>query len=64
MFVSTASVVNEQGRRLTLDTLQRRCRDARRKAGMRDNEFQFRYLRAKAGTDKTDSTGDVRQARQ
>ncbi|WNO23845.1 integrase [Burkholderia phage phiBtTUL1a] len=60
--VSTALVVNEKGERMTLDTLQRRFRDARRKAGVRDNEFQFRDLRAKAGTDKTDSTGDIRQA--
>ncbi|ALX45252.1 hypothetical protein AQ610_22435 [Burkholderia humptydooensis] len=60
--VSTALVVNEKGERMTLDTLQRRFRDARRKADVRDNEFQFRDLRAKAGTDKTDSTGDIRQA--
>ncbi|MGF6595416.1 integrase [Paraburkholderia sp. GAS448] len=47
---------------MTLDTLQRRFREARRAAGVPDGDFQFRDLRAKAGTDKTDSTGDIRQA--
>jgi integrase len=60
--VSTAIVVNEQGQRMTLDTLQRRFRAARRAAGVADKDFQFRDLRAKAGTDKTDSSGDIRQA--
>jgi integrase len=60
--VSTAIIVNEQGQRMTLDTLQRRFRDARRAAGVADKDFQFRDLRAKAGTDKTDSSGDIRQA--
>lgn len=60
--VSTALVVNESGQRMTLDTLQRRFREARRSAGVGDGEFQFRDLRAKAGTDKTDSSGDIRQA--
>lgn len=60
--VSTTLIVNEKGERMTLDTLQRRFRDARRDAGVPDGEFQMRDLRAKAGTDKTDSTGDIRQA--
>ncbi|WP_253185519.1 tyrosine-type recombinase/integrase [Burkholderia plantarii] len=60
--VSTVLIVNERGERMTLDTLQRRFREARRRAGIGDSEFQFRDLRAKAGTDKTDSTGDIRQA--
>lgn len=60
--VSTALVVNEKGQRMTLDTLQRRFRKARRRAGVPDREFQIRDLRAKAGTDKTDSSGDIRQA--
>jgi len=60
--VSTALVINEQGQRMLLDTLQRRFRVARRAAGVKDSEFQIRDLRAKAGTDKTDSTGDIRQA--
>ncbi|SAK88009.1 integrase family protein [Caballeronia temeraria] len=60
--VSTAIIVNEQGQRMTLDTLQRRFREARRAAGVADDDFHFRDLRAKAGTDKTDSSGDIRQA--
>lgn len=60
--VSTALIVNESGQRMTLDTLQRRFREARRAAGVADKEFQFRDLRAKAGTDKTDSSGDIREA--
>jgi integrase len=39
-----------------------RFRTAREAAGIPANDFQFRDLRAKAGTDKTDSTGDIRQA--
>ncbi|WP_333998238.1 tyrosine-type recombinase/integrase [Burkholderia orbicola] len=60
--VSTFLIVNEMGQRMTLDTLQRRFREARRAAGVKDDDFQLRDLRAKAGTDKTDSTGDIRQA--
>jgi integrase len=60
--VTTALVVNEKGGRLTLRALQLRFGDARRKAGIKMDEFQFRDLRAKAATDKTDSTGDIRQA--
>lgn len=60
--VSTALVVTETGQRMTLRTLQYRFRTARDAAGIPPNEFQFRDLRAKAGTDKTDSTGDIRQA--
>jgi len=60
--VSTALVVTETGQRMTLRTLQYRFRTAREAAGISANEFQFRDLRAKAGTDKTDSTGDIRQA--
>jgi integrase len=60
--VSTALVVTETGQRMTLRTLQYRFRTARAAAGIPAKEFQFRDLRAKAGTDKTDSTGDIRQA--
>lgn len=60
--VSTALVVNENGQRMLLDALQRRFRIARRAAGVKDGDFQIRDLRAKAGTDKTDSSGDIRQA--
>ena len=60
--VSTALVVTETGQRMTLCTLQYRFRAAREAAGIPAKDFQFRDLRAKAGTDKTDSTGDIRQA--
>ncbi|NML34556.1 tyrosine-type recombinase/integrase [Paraburkholderia antibiotica] len=60
--VSTALIVNELGQPMMLDALQRRFRETRRAAGVPDNAFQIRDLRAKAGTDKTDDTGDIRQA--
>ena len=59
--VSTALVVTETGQRMTLRTLQYRFRTAREAAGIPAKDFQFRDLRAKAGTDKTDST-DIREA--
>jgi len=62
--VSTALVVTETGQRMTLRTLQYRFREARKAAWIGGGEFQFRDLRAKAGTDKTDATGDIRQAQQ
>ncbi|MFM0044050.1 tyrosine-type recombinase/integrase [Paraburkholderia sediminicola] len=60
--VSTALVVTETGERMTLRTLQYRFRQARKAAGIPAGEFQFRDLRAKAGTDKAESSGDIRQA--
>ncbi|ALS64920.1 tyrosine-type recombinase/integrase [Pandoraea apista] len=62
--VSTALVVNESGQRLTSDALRSRFDKARAAAGIDKDRFQFRDLRAKAGTDKTDSAGDIRQAQQ
>ena len=60
--VSTSLVVNEKGQRMTLGALQKRFAATRERAGIPKADFQFRDLRAKAGTDKTDSTGDIRQA--
>ena len=60
--VSTALVVNESGQRLGRDALRSRFDKARTAAGIEKDAFQFRDLRAKAGTDKTDSAGDIRQA--
>lgn len=60
--ITTALVVNEKGERMTLRALQLRFQKARDAAGIEMNDFQFRDLRAKAATDKTDSTGDIRQA--
>lgn len=47
---------------MTLRTLQYRFRTARQASGIPAKDFQFRDLRAKAGTDKTDATGDIREA--
>lgn len=55
-------IVNEKGMPVTLQTLQDRFDKARAKAGVSKEKFQFRDLRAKAGTDKADSAGDIRQA--
>lgn len=62
-------VVNEHGQRLGRDALRVRFDKAREKAAT-DNPklakairaFQFRDLRAKAGTDKAESSGDIRKA--
>ncbi|WP_321913508.1 tyrosine-type recombinase/integrase [Paraburkholderia sp. J11-2] len=60
--VSTALVVNEKGGRITQNALQKRFEAARVRADVPFDAFQFRDLRAKAATDKTDNTGDIRQA--
>ncbi|TAM07545.1 MAG: integrase [Paraburkholderia sp.] len=60
--VSDALVVNECGERLMSDALRFRFDRARLIAGVNKNLFQFRDLRAKAGTDKTESAGDIRAA--
>lgn len=57
---STLFVVNEHGRSIGVNAMSRRWAKACVKAGVL--ELQFRDLRAKAGTDKTESSGDVRQA--
>lgn len=60
--VATALIVNERGQPLGRDALRSRFDKARDEAGVPKNLFQFRDLRAKAGTDKADSAGDIRQA--
>nr|WP_261527854.1 tyrosine-type recombinase/integrase [Burkholderia multivorans] len=60
--VGTALVVNEAGERLMADALRFRFDRARELAGVPKDAFQFRDLRAKAGTDKTESAGDIRAA--
>lgn len=57
---STRLVVNEHGRAITVAAMSRRWLKACKAA--RVTGIQFRDLRAKAGTDKTDSAGDIRQA--
>jgi len=49
---SLALVVNEKGQALSVSALDNRFEDARRAAGVDLNAFQFRDLRAKAGTEK------------
>lgn len=61
---SARLVVNESGQPLRYDALRQRFHGARANAGVPIDSFQFRDLRAKAGTDTTDSAGDIRQAQQ
>jgi len=56
---ATALVVDETGQRLSRDQLRYRFDKARETAGV---TFQLRDIRAKAGTDRADQSGDVRQA--
>lgn len=57
---STLLVVNEHGRAIGVNAMSRRWAKACTAAKVQG--LQFRDLRAKAGTDKADSAGDVRQA--
>lgn len=50
--------------RATRDPLRYRFDRARERAGIPKGDFQFRDLRAKAGTDKAESAGDIRKAQQ
>lgn len=61
---STRLVVDDRGQPLTARMLLDRFSKAREAAGIDKEAFQFRDLRAKAGTDKTDRSGDIRQAQQ
>ncbi|WP_269533645.1 tyrosine-type recombinase/integrase [Chitinimonas sp. BJYL2] len=62
-------LVNEEGRPLTYHALRSRFDRARIEAAKQNiglaseiQHFQFRDLRAKAGTDTTESSGDIRKA--
>ena len=57
---STRLVIGDNGQPVRLSAIQARFVKARTVAGL--PHVQFRDLRAKAGTDKADSSGDVRQA--
>lgn len=57
---STRLVVNEGGRAIGVNAMSRRWVKAC--AAAKVTGLQFRDLRAKAGTDKADSAGDIRQA--
>ena len=52
-------VVAEDGQPLALRGIEARFRKAARSGG---SKFQLRDLRAKAGTDKAEKTGDIRKA--
>lgn len=56
-------VVDDNGQPISLQVLQDRFADARELAGIPPEAFQFRDLRAKAGTDKADASGDIRKAK-
>jgi integrase len=58
----TRLIVDEDGRPLQKDQMRYRFDKAREKAGIAKIDFQFRDLRAKAGTDKAEDSGDIRQA--
>ena len=53
---------NESGAELSYDALRQRFDKARTKAKLTHHQIQFRDLRAKAATDKAETTGDIRQA--
>lgn len=57
---NTRLVVSEKGRSMSVAAMSRRWKKACEAAKV--TGIQFRDLRAKAGTDKTESAGDIRQA--
>jgi len=59
---NTRLIVSESGRSLSVAAMSRRWKAAAVAAEI--TGVQFRDLRAKAGTDKTDTAGDIRQAQQ
>lgn len=56
-------IVCEDGTPMTYAKLRSRFDEAREAAGVEKAAFQMRDLRAKAGTDKAESSGDILQAR-
>ncbi|WP_313043067.1 tyrosine-type recombinase/integrase [Pseudomonas sp.] len=60
---STRLVVMDNGQAMTASMLRGRFDAARMKAGIEKSAFQMRDLRAKAATDKEESTGSIRDAR-
>ncbi|MBY0500099.1 MAG: tyrosine-type recombinase/integrase [Nitrosomonas sp.] len=59
---SFSLIVDSTGQRLTASALRGHFDRAREAAGISKEKFQFRDLRAKAATDTTEYTGDIRQA--
>lgn len=60
---STRLIVMDNGQPMTSSMLRGRFDAAREAAGVEKGDFQMRDLRAKAGTDKAESSGDILQAR-
>lgn len=60
---STRLIVTAEGEPMTAGMLRGRFDKAREAAGIPKSAFQLRDLRAKAGTDKAESSGDILQAR-
>jgi len=60
---STRLIVTEEGKAMTASMLRGRFDKAREAAKIPKADFQFRDLRAKAGTDKAESSGDILKAR-
>lgn len=60
---STRLIVMTTGQPMTSSMLRGRFDAARELAGVEKADFQMRDLRAKAGTDKAESSGDILQAR-
>lgn len=60
---STRLIVTADGEPMTASMLRGRFDRAREAAGVAKAAFQLRDLRAKAGTDKAESSGDIVQAR-
>jgi len=56
-------IVMDNGQPMTSSMLRGRFDAAREAAGVEKGDFQMRDLRAKAGTDKAESSGDILQAR-
>lgn len=57
-------IVGEDGQKYTYTMLRNAFDRAREIAGIDKKDFQFRDLRAKAGTDTAESTGDIYRAQQ
>lgn len=60
---ATKLIISQDGHPMTYSMLRKRFDDARERAGVNKAAFQFRDLRAKAGTDKAESSGGIVQAR-
>ncbi|MBY0475460.1 MAG: tyrosine-type recombinase/integrase [Nitrosomonas sp.] len=55
-------IVDDAGQKFSYNSFRGHFDKARELAGVDKDKFQFRDIRAKAGTDKADSSGDIRQA--